>query len=362
MGDEGTRRHKANSVLTGWPASTGKVRADPSKPANHQITQTGIMNISADELQIEDVPVELLDIHPASDRAETDESALEALGASMRDQQLQECIARPMRGGRYQLIFGSRRLKAARLAKLPTLRCSIQPMSDRDAIVAIGSENLLRRNLNPIERADYITLMTKSIREGGAGLTNREIGEHFGRTESWAKDVKKLSLLPEPWRSRVAKKEMLESSGRYLVPYLKKTPIMRAINASYIKNPDAWWHTRDFRDQVKFVVARFEEMERSSLGITGGPSGRMVQANRTAAMLGQSTESKELREEKEDRQTEGLIKDLEGYTDPDAFVPRKTLSGQSVKALLANYWDSPEELKTIRDAAEKRLAKIASNA
>ncbi len=212
----------------------------------------------------ENVPLERLRIHPAANRENTDPEDLSALAETMRnDGQLQACVARPLSDGRYELIFGSRRFKAAKLAGLKTLRVDVREIGDREALETIGIENMMRKDFNPIERADYIMLLTTLVSKGGAGMTVGEVARRFSKSDSWVRNVRRLTHLPEFWRKMVATGTMPERNARMFVPHAGKAPVMKALEASFKRNPDAWRSESDCAEQLRFIVDRFEAKPRA---------------------------------------------------------------------------------------------------
>ena len=81
--------------------------------------------------------------------------ALEELASSIREHGvLQPILVRPLAGGRYELVAGERRWRAAKLAGLKEMPALVR--SDNDAREVAIIENLQRENLNPIEEAEAL--------------------------------------------------------------------------------------------------------------------------------------------------------------------------------------------------------------
>ena len=92
-----------------------------------------------------------------SDRMEDDAEAFEALVEAIRERgQDTPVLVRPhpQIEGRYQIVFGHRRVRAARLLERP-VRAVIKPVSDIEHVIAQGQENSARENLSFIERASF---------------------------------------------------------------------------------------------------------------------------------------------------------------------------------------------------------------
>ena len=91
--------------------------------------------------------------HPDQPRRHFDEAALEELAASIAQRGvIQPVIVRP-HGGRYQLVAGERRWRAAQKARLHEIPALVRELSERDVMALALIENLQREDLNPIEEA-----------------------------------------------------------------------------------------------------------------------------------------------------------------------------------------------------------------
>ena len=101
---------------------------------------------------------------------------LNALAESVRQHGvIQPLVVRPLSGGRYEIIAGERRFRAAKLAGLTAVPVVVRELSDRDAQLFALIENLQREDLNPIEQAMGLA---KLIAE--AELTHAAAAEHVG--------------------------------------------------------------------------------------------------------------------------------------------------------------------------------------
>src|SRR5262249_60717516 len=106
------------------------------------------------------VPVEAIDRNPYQPRREFDGDGLAALRDSIKAHGvLQPLVVRQVEG-RYQLIAGERRLRAAKDAGLPQVPVTVVDFNDQQVLEAALVENIQREDLNPIEKAlgfkDYL--------------------------------------------------------------------------------------------------------------------------------------------------------------------------------------------------------------
>ncbi len=104
-----------------------------------------------------EVPADLIDNAGLTDRLDQDESGIAALMDSVRDHGQQVPVPlrhSPNHEGRYEVVFGRRRVAALRRLGL-TVRAMVRELNDRDMIVAQGQENAARKDLTFIEKANF---------------------------------------------------------------------------------------------------------------------------------------------------------------------------------------------------------------
>ena len=140
------------------------------------------------------LPLASLEPGPFQPRVAMDPGRLEELAASIKQQGvLQPILARPHPAapGRYQIIAGERRWRAAQAAGLKEAPVLIRKLSDSDAMAASLVENLQRQDLDPIEEAQgYKRLM------GEFGLTQDQLGGLVGKSRSHVANTMRLLGLP----------------------------------------------------------------------------------------------------------------------------------------------------------------------
>jgi ParB family chromosome partitioning protein len=140
---------------------------------------------------LELVPVEQIDPNPLQPRRGFPEAALKELADSIRSSGIvQPVLLRPVEG-RYQLVAGERRWRAARLAELPTIPALVRDLADRDALELALTENLLREDLNPLEVAHAYEALQEKY-----GLRHEEIAERLGVNRSTVTNTLRLLRLP----------------------------------------------------------------------------------------------------------------------------------------------------------------------
>ena len=147
------------------------------------------------ELKIADI-----ERSPYQPRREFGEGELKELAESLKNNGLvQPPTVRRNAQGRYELIAGERRLRAAQLAGWAKIRVTLVEADDQTAAVMTTTENLQREDLNPIEEAvSYRTL------QDTFNLTQAEVAEKVGKGRATVANATRLLELPEEVRQLVA--------------------------------------------------------------------------------------------------------------------------------------------------------------
>jgi ParB family chromosome partitioning protein len=123
-----------------------------------------------DEQGMREIPLELIAPNPAQPRRDFDPDALLALAESIRSRGvLQPVVVRPLAVGRFELIAGERRLRAAAMAEVETLPAVVRPTEDTERLDLALAENMARVDLNPVEEARACAMLVEDL-----GLTKEE--------------------------------------------------------------------------------------------------------------------------------------------------------------------------------------------
>lgn len=112
---------------------------------------------------IVDVAPDLIDDAGIRDRLDSDPAEIDALIASIRDygQQVPVLLRHnPNREGRYEIVYGRRRVAALKALNQP-VKAMLRDLNDRELIVAQGQENSARKDLSFIEKANFAAQMVK---------------------------------------------------------------------------------------------------------------------------------------------------------------------------------------------------------
>jgi ParB family transcriptional regulator, chromosome partitioning protein len=165
------------------------------------------------EPELRDVPVELIAPNPRQPRQGFDEDALAALADSLRERGvLQPVLVRPLLGGRYELIAGERRWRAAQLAGFDTVPALVRPHDDAESLELALIENMAREDLNPVEEARACALLVDEL-----ALTQEDVGRRVGRSRVAVSNLLRLLDLPDDALDLLAAGHLTEGHGRALL-------------------------------------------------------------------------------------------------------------------------------------------------
>ena len=130
--------------------------------------------------------------HPDQPRRHFDEAALDELAASIAQRGvIQPVIVRPLGSGRYQLVAGERRWRAAQRARLHEIPALIRELGDGDVAALALIENLQREDLNPIEEAAAYQRLTAN-----EGLSQADVAKMVDKSRSHVANLMRLLALP----------------------------------------------------------------------------------------------------------------------------------------------------------------------
>lgn len=138
------------------------------------------------------IPLEQIEINPKQPRKDFDETALSELAASLKMHDIiQPLTVSRMPGGKYRLIAGERRFRAAKIAGLKDVPVYIRQANDAELLELALLENLQRENLNAIEIAlSYKRLMDE------LDYTQEQVAERMGKERSTVTNYIRLLKLP----------------------------------------------------------------------------------------------------------------------------------------------------------------------
>ena len=139
-----------------------------------------------------EIAVDLIERNPYQTRTAMDEAALSELVASIQSSGvIQPIVLRAISGGRYQLIMGERRWKAAMRAGLSTIPALVHEVSNQQAMEMTIIENLQRQDLNPIDQAHAFDRLAREF-----ALTQEQVAKRTGAERASVANYLRLLKLP----------------------------------------------------------------------------------------------------------------------------------------------------------------------
>src|SRR5512134_197953 len=139
-----------------------------------------------------EVPVNAVGPNPKQPRTRFDDEAIASLAASIREVGiLQPIVVRRAGDGRYEVIAGERRLRAAKAAGLATVPVVLRDSEDSELLREALIENIHREDLNPIEQAEAFRQLLEEL-----GLKQEELADRVGVSRSHIANTIRLLGLP----------------------------------------------------------------------------------------------------------------------------------------------------------------------
>jgi ParB family chromosome partitioning protein len=231
-------------------------------------------------------------------RSHMEPEALAELAESIKSQGvMQPILVRPLPGGRYEIIAGERRWRAARMAGLQTVPALVRDIPDQQALAAALIENIQREDLNPLEEAAGIHRLVQEF-----GLTHQAIAETLGRSRTAVTNLLRLLELAPPVRELLAQGRIDMGHARALLtlPVARQIELAReaadkrlSVREVEERAAAALKGGQPRRPRVDRDVARLEEEWSGRLGTTvqiksrGKRGGKLVLIYRTFDELDQ---------------------------------------------------------------------------
>lgn len=159
------------------------------------------------------LPLSSIDPLPGQPRKQFDQDALEELAASIAARGvIQPIIVRQRPGGRFQIVAGERRWRAAQKARLHEIPALVRELDDRDVMALALIENIQRQDLNVVEEAlAYRHLGDKE------GLSQAEIAQMVEKSRSHVANLQRLLSLPEGVLDLIQSGELSMGHARALI-------------------------------------------------------------------------------------------------------------------------------------------------
>jgi ParB family transcriptional regulator, chromosome partitioning protein len=209
-----------------------------------------ILSVASEDVseELRELPIELVSPSPSQPRRAFDEQALQGLADSIRARGvLQPVLVRPAPGGRYELIAGERRWRAAKLAELDRVPAIVRHHDDATSLEVALIENMAREDLNAVEEARACAALVEEL-----GLSREEVGLRVGRSRVAVSNLIRLLELPDDAIAAIERGELSEGHGRALLladdHALRRELVRAAVRES--------WSVRELESRARAASSR----------------------------------------------------------------------------------------------------------
>ena len=171
------------------------------------------------------LPIEKLVANPDQPRRVFTEEALDDLTNSIREKGIiQPLIVREISGGKFEIVAGERRWRAAQRAQLHEVPVLVREFSDTEVLEVAIIENVQRSDLNAVEEAaGYRQLMDRF------GHTQEKIAEALGKSRSHIANLLRLLSLPQDVQDLLQGGDLSAGHARALIPAENPSDLARKV-------------------------------------------------------------------------------------------------------------------------------------
>ena len=167
-----------------------------------KLGRTGIMQL----------PVNEIDANPNQPRSTFNEEGLHDLASSIAEYGIINPLSVRLHYGRYELVAGERRLRAAKIAGLETVPCMVLDVDMEQSGMLAIIENIQRQDLDFIEEARGIGNLMRMF-----DLSQEEIARRLGKSQSAVANKLRLLRLPPDVQASLLSRRLTERHGRALL-------------------------------------------------------------------------------------------------------------------------------------------------
>lgn len=150
--------------------------------------------------------------NPRQPRTEFPKDPLKELADSIKEQGVIEPILTRMRAGRYELVAGERRWRAAKLAGLTMIPSIIKDFTDEQSLEIALIENLQREDLNSMDEAEGYARLIKEFK-----ITQEQVAKKVGKNRSTVTNMLRVLTLPDKIKQSLRKEEISVGHARALL-------------------------------------------------------------------------------------------------------------------------------------------------
>ena len=164
------------------------------------------------ETGIYEIDIDLIEPNPEQPRTRFVEAALDELAQSIRTNGIVQPIVVRRKEGRYQIVAGERRWRAAQRAGLRRLPVVVREIADEKLLEIALIENIQRHELNPVEEARAYRKLIDSI-----GFTQEQLSDRIGKDRTLISTSLRILKLPQDILQLIEEDKISASHGRVLL-------------------------------------------------------------------------------------------------------------------------------------------------
>jgi len=219
-----------------------------------------------------EVPVNAVAPNPKQPRTRFDDETIATLAASIREVGiLQPLVVRRAGDGRYELIAGERRLRAAKAAGLASVPIVLRDSEDADLLREALIENIHREDLNPIEQAEAFKALL-----GELGLKQEELADRVGVSRSHIANTIRLLALPLDVQQLLADEKITAGHARAVLS-LGDKEAMTSLATRIVAEDLSVRQTEDVVRRFLEVPQATEDKKRVAESITAKPDANLAE-------------------------------------------------------------------------------------
>lgn len=239
------RRKLGRGLSTLIPTEKPKGQEQPSqeKPPARPAGKKAEPAMDLPNSALREVPVDAITPNPHQPRQHFDDSALADLAKSIAEiGVLQPLLVRETGAGRYELIAGERRWRAAQRAKLAVVPVVVREVNELASVEQALVENLHREDLTALEEASAYQQLVDDF-----GLTHEQVSRRVGKSRAAVTNALRLLHLPAKIQGYLADGRLSAGHARALLS-VSDPAVMESLAATAVKDG---WSVRAVEDAVK---------------------------------------------------------------------------------------------------------------
>jgi ParB family chromosome partitioning protein len=237
---------------------------------------------------VTEVPVESIVPNPRQPRQALDPQALQELADSISEQGLVQPLVVTEAEGRYQLLVGERRWRAAQLAGLEVVPVVVREVTPQQMLELALVENIQREDLNPLETASAYQQLSEEF-----GMTQQQIADKVGKNRVTVANTLRLLKLPDEVKNSLLKGQITEGHARALLRLESAKAQLEALHTivqgdlnvrqaeqlirRMVEKPRPKTASRERSPQLKALEDKFRQALGTKVSLArSGKSGRLV--------------------------------------------------------------------------------------